>query len=165
MNIQVQDLVCSFCKHIIRAEPNVIEQYRKEFEAGTKFCEVCCDKTGKRKFGLRTWKCGSCTQVQDDRSAHLCFCKDSSNIIKIVYDPHDKWMRDRNESLLDKQRKEEINLAKTQRLYKEKLAKARQEPIDRQKEIVDLLKLIAYSVDEKEEPESKVKEINHSAIL
>jgi len=150
MNIQVQDLVCEFCKHVIRAEPVVIEQYRKEFEEGSRTCPVCTDKNGKRKFMLRLWKCGSCTQVQDDRSTHLCFCKKSGNTIKVVYDPHYKWMPKPNESILDKNMKDEIDMAKTLREVKKRIEKVRQIPLDRQVRIEKLLEKIANSVDKKE---------------
>jgi len=54
-------------------------------------------------------------------------------------------------------------MAKSQRILKERAAKVRQEPIDRQVRIEALLEKIADSLDKKE-PEAKATKINHGAI-
>jgi len=168
MKLAVQDLVHE-CGHIIRAEPPAIEQFRKEFESGSRTCSVCEDKNGKKKFMLRTWKCATCNQTQEDKAEHLCFCK-KNDTIKIIYDPKFAWMARPNESLLDKNREDDIMLAKSQRLYKKRLEKERQKPNERADEIVNLLKqnnenqkIIIKALD-KEESVIKNKEMNNSAI-
>jgi len=161
MKLAVQDLVHS-CGHIIRAEPDVIEQYKKEFESGSRTCSVCEDKNGKKKFMLRTWKCATCRQTQEDKAQHLCFCK-KNDTIKIIYDPKFAWMQKPNESLLDKNREDEIMLAKSQRELKKRLDRERLKPNARAERIEALLTKLVEQGD-KSEPEVKAKEMNNSAI-
>ena len=126
--VEVQDIVCQSCGHIIRSTPNLIEQYRKEFEAGTKTCEVCVNQeNGIKRVFKRLWSCSECKQVQLDKQSGLCFCKVKSQLT-VVTDPHNKWTNH-----LDKTAQDEINMGKTQRMFRDRVQKER----ERTRNVVD----------------------------
>jgi len=114
---------------------------------------------------MNTTKCAECTQVWRSNQAfyHIKGCSVAKdNLLSVQIDPFNKWKKD-TKSIEQNKIDTEVHMAKSQRIFKDRLEKVKQAPIDRQVRIEKLLIKIADSLDKKE-PEVKVKEINHGAI-
>jgi len=114
---------------------------------------------------MNTTKCGSCNQVWRSNQTfyHIKGCEAAKeNLLSIQIDPYNIWYKG-NKTIEQKKIDSEVHMAKSQRIFKERAAKVRQEPINRQVRIEKLLVKIADSLDKKE-PEAKPKEMNNSAI-
>jgi len=156
----LQRLDCKKCGHILLAEESVIKsKTNSEYH-----CEVCWTE-GNVLHNMNTTKCAECTQVWRSNQVfyHIKGCTVAKdNLLSVQIDPFNKWYKG-NKSVEQKKIDSEVHMAKSQRIFKERAAKVRQEPINRQIRIEKLLEKISNSLDKKE-PEVKVKEINHGAI-
>jgi len=156
----LQRLLCKKCGHILLAEENVIKS-----RANSEYhCEVCWTE-GNVLHNMNTTKCAECTQVWRSNQAfyHIKGCTVAKdNLLSIQIDPYNKWYKG-NKTIEQKKIDTEIHVAKTFREVKKRVEKERQEPINRQVRIEQLLVKIADSLDKKE-PEPKAREVNHHAV-
>lgn len=148
--VEVQDLVHE-CGKIWRAEPEVIEGYRKALTDGSMTCPVCTYPNGLKRSMKLLWQCATCRQVCLDNEAHFCFCPKKENKLTIQYPYRDKQTNPEVE-----RRDAEIDMAKTQRILAEKMRIERNKPRDVALENNKLLKQIAKSLEHKEVKSSAV---------
>jgi len=156
----IQRITCKKCGHIKLSTANVIKSIANDSYQ----CEVCFNPDGVL-HNQNTTRCAECNQVWRSNQAfyHIKGCAAAKEPgLKIQIDPQNKWRKDKK-SLEQNKVDSEIDLAKSTRILKDRVAKEKQIPLDRQVRIEQLLTKIADSLDKKE-PEAKVKAINHGAI-
>lgn len=161
----LQKLVCAKCHHIEFGDANHIKSLANE----NYHCPVCWTDGVHRNNHFVV--CSSCHQVWNSRQVflHIKGCEVvKPNLFKIEYDPHGKWMKDKQ--LEKKTIDTQISVAKSEKIYKERIAKERNKPVEKQIVIEELLKennkiqTEIRDILSKKEPEVKAKEINHGAI-
>ncbi len=68
-SVEVIDLKCNDCGHIIRAEPSVIAIRKLEK------CKLCYYPNGEKRSIKSLVQCAACGQVNMANSSQYCFCK------------------------------------------------------------------------------------------
>ena len=140
--LQVQDLVCKQCRHIVRMEPFTIQKILAETMAqGVYKCPLCYYPKGVHKI-VRTYEqCGTCHQVMDPKDLTcLCIWKDNQKPgIRFVIDPKNVWRKDPKTITRDR----EVEEGKINSLMRKKQRQIIKEDIERKQKDSKNLEIIA----------------------
>ena len=144
-NVEVIDLVCTNCKHIIRATADIIEKEKLEK------CKICYYPNGLKRSLKVLWKCAGCNQVDLQSGSHLCFCTPKERKLEIHY-PHMKPNPNKM--------KDEIMMDKELRKLGKKIQARKLSPILVQEEILrELVKLNKSNEENQKHTEMKLDAI------
>ena len=146
-SVEVQDLVCSDCHHIIRGTKDIIEKLKNSK------CKVCYTTDGLKRSIKQLWVCGGCGQTDLQSGSHLCFCPVKDDTVKITF-PWKKNHKSESSIIQD-----QIDINKAERKLKQRVENVRNKPREVQEQILVELKKLNKSNEQIKSKEMKLDAI------